>query len=117
VGALLGEARLVDQQPTLGATAEPSVSLHRHLIEHRAMIPSRVRQHVLQPLLIAILDRLFHPFHVLALCLHQTFEILAGRDHHTARSALEVSMEAALECHEPGGNAMKSIDAGISIFK
>jgi hypothetical protein len=72
---------------------------------------------VLQPLLIAILDRLFHPFHVLALCLHQTFEILAGRDHHTARSALEVRTEAAVEFHESGGDAMKSIDTDISIFK
>lgn len=72
---------------------------------------------MLQPLLIATPDRLFHPLHVLALCLHQTFEILAGRDHHTARSALEVSMEAAVEFHESGGDAMKSLYAGISIFK
>jgi len=67
--------------------------------------------------LIAILDRLFHPFHVLALRLHQTFEILPARYHHTARSALEVSMEAAVECHEPGGNSIKSTYAYISIFK
>jgi hypothetical protein len=81
------------------------------------VVPSRVREHGLQPLLVAIVDRLIHTLHVLALRLHQPFEILAGRDHHTARSALEVRTEAAVEFHESGGDVMKSIDTDIRIFK
>ena len=117
VGAFLGEARLVDQQPTLGAAAELSVGLHRHLIQHPSVVPSRVREHVLQPLPISILDRLLHPLHVLAICLHQAFEILTGCRHHATRSALEVSTEAAVEGHESGGDAIKPVYANISIFK
>jgi len=117
VGAFLGEARLVDQQPTLGAAAEPRVRLHRHLIQHRSVVPSRVREHVLQPLLISILDRLLHPLHVLAICLHQAFEILTGCRHHTARPAVEVSAEATVEGHESGGDSIKPVYANISIFK
>ena len=111
--ALLGEARLIDQQYTRGRATECAIGFLRHLVEHRLVIPVRVAEHVLETLLIGADHHLFHPLHVLVLGLHQAFEVIARRSEYRTGTALKVRGEAVVKPQEAGCQIINLIDASI----
>jgi len=79
------------------------------------MIPIRLAEHVLQALFVGLDHCLFHPFHVLALRLHQPVEILSRSSKDRPGLALEMAAIARAEAEKLVGNLMNQIDGDISI--
>ena len=89
--------------------AKPSIRFQRNLIDHRPMIPRRVRQHMLQLLFIRTRNPFLHPFHILfvRIRLHQATQIVSDRLDHVARCVLKVRFEAQMETGESPGKPIK----------
>ena len=77
------------------------------------MIQLRLCAHVLQALVVSINYRLFHPFHVLFLCLHQTLEIVRCRLKDRAGFGAKVRLKSDVKMLESIGNAIYFVYAGI----
>ena len=110
---------LIDQQAAIAMASKQPVCLQSHLIDHRLMIPRRVRQHMLQLLLIRIRNPFLHSLHILFVWvgLHESFQIVPDRRDNRARSVLKMRLETPMKLGESAGQFIKWIYTGIRIIK
>jgi hypothetical protein len=90
--AFLLKAAFINVQPRADLPAHQLISVPRYSIHDRPMSPGRVSEKILQNLIIAVRNRLGHPFHVSLLRLHQAAQILLRcRDHAVVARAEELT--------------------------
>ena len=109
----------INQQATVAMASKQPVCLHSDLIDHPLMVPWRVRQHMLQLLLICIRNPFLHSLHIflVRICLHQTFQIVPNRLDNRARRLLKMRLETQMKPGESFSQAIKWINRPISITK
>ena len=104
VFAFLGKARFIDHKATVRRSTQPTIGLLGYLIEHCPVVPIRIREHVLEALLVGLHHRLFHALHVLALRLHQPFEVIACGLKDRAGFALKMLAVTSMKSQKAIGN-------------
>ena len=118
--ALLHETGLVDQQATIGLATKQSLRFRRHLTHRRLVVPRRMAQEVLQPLVVGVRHDFGHPLHVLASGLDQATEILFGLDEHASGAGTEMWCEASDDGNEAVGQLDERFrwraDVGRAVF-
>jgi hypothetical protein len=80
--AFLLKGTLVNVKPCANFPAHPMIRILRHLIHHRAIVPGRMGEKILQHLIIAVGYRFGHALHIPFIRLHQTAQVLLRRCRH-----------------------------------
>ena len=94
--AFLLKGTFIDIQPRAELAAEQRVRVSSHFVDDRAIAPRRVRQKILQHLVIAVRNRLDHALHVPLLCLHQAAHVLLCCLDHAVVAGAKLLREAVV---------------------
>ena len=87
--------------------AEQAIRLRRHLPHRRLVVPGRVAQEMLQPLVVGVWHGFDHPLHVLASGLDQATKVLLRLAEHVSGTGMEMWREASDDSNEPIGQLVE----------
>jgi hypothetical protein len=113
---LLLKGALIHVQSGADFAAHAVIGIHRHLVHHATIVPARVRQKILQHLLITVGHRFGHALHVSLLRLHQTEQILLRRRGHIMITRAEAWIERMREFLIPTADVIEPAVIANPIF-
>jgi hypothetical protein len=87
--AFLLKGTFIEIQTSTDVGPHAGISIPGHLVHNTTVFPSRMRQEILQHLLVTVRNRFGHALHVALPRLYQSAQVLLGRLDHTVVARLE----------------------------